>query len=224
MKKTGLYRLIFLLAISVLVLLPACKDDVYEYGEFTVNLATCTLVDGTVTLRLDDGSLLIPDKALNSEKYSQDKRVIVNYVFTHREHNPSSPGREIGIKAISVIFSDSLRTATSAQLQTLPDDPVYLESVWIEGGYLNFRLQIERNHTIHKLILLANADYPIQNGILNVELRHDRQEDTPGYNTRLYASFKILGQLNGISEISIKINAINYPQKQFTITLPQNKQ
>lgn len=224
MKKTGLYKLIFLLAISVLALLPACKDDVYEYGEFTVNLATCTLVDGTVTLRLDDGSLLIPDKALNSEKYSQDKRVIVNYVFTHREHNPSSPGREIEIKAISVIFSDSLRTVTSAQLQTLPDDPVYLESVWIEGGYLNFRLQIERNHTIHKLILLANADYPIQNGILNVELRHDRQEDTPGYNTRLYASFKILGQLNGISQISIKINAINYPQKQFTITLPQNKQ
>lgn len=182
------------------------------YGIFRVDVVTCIREGENVVFGRDDGVLLIPEPAFSHDSYATGQRVLLQYTPL-QEDGPDRGKEKIGIKAFSPVTTQPVLFYSADQLLSTPDDGIYLQSIWLGGGFINVRFQIEvnRSDVRHRLSLICNKDRMGEDRTVWLELRHDRQGDTAGYLAPGYASFSLdTFNLAETDAFRVKINALNY--------------
>ncbi|MBP1618321.1 MAG: hypothetical protein H6Q14_2148 [Bacteroidetes bacterium] len=176
----------------------SCSDDEadagYLSGKFRLDIATVRIENTTPVLALDSKDTLRATSISDFSFTQKDgQRVLVN-------HSPDE-GSGIVIHSVSDILTSRIFTA---KLDTLPSDPVKIQSVWTGGGYLNVILYMNYYSKKHIFGLYRSAESPN-----DLYLSHDKQGDSEGYPVRVYMSF----YLNGLQKSS-------NDSTSFSVTIP----
>lgn len=186
----------FLLVIFSGTLISCTNDDV-NYGylskEFSLDFATVLLENNSPILALDSGDTLRSSDftSLNFTKKS-GKRVVVN-------HSPDEADG-IVIHSVTDILTAQIHTV---KLDTLSEDEVKVQSVWLGGGYLNLILYFNYFSKTHLFELCRDAD-----STNRLVLSHNKQGDSKGYPVKVYMSFLLNGlqkSANGSTYFSVDI-------------------
>jgi NigD-like C-terminal beta sandwich domain/NigD-like N-terminal OB domain len=153
-------------------------DSGYLSGKFRLDFATVRLENTIPVLALDSKDTLRATAISTFGFTKKDgQRVLVN-------HSPDE-GSGIVLNSVSDILTSRIFTA---KLDTLPSDPVKIQSVWTGGGHLNVILYMNYYSRKHRFGLYRSAESP--NALY---LSHDKQGDSEGYPIRIYMSFYLNG-------------------------------
>lgn len=206
-------------ALAVLAMLVvSCGEDMssdIDLTNFREDFVSCLHDDGALIFRTDEGVLLYPEKELPTDLFSTGQRAIIGYVpTTASEVGEMKISLETAIRPIPFAAITALPSDSAA---LLPDDPIYLASVWYGGGCINLRYQIEYYHALHTLAMVAALPQR-HSDTLDVRLHYDRGGDTTGYYRSGYASFLLPEPLP--ANVRVRINTSNLGgENDFVFTL-----
>lgn len=212
---------LFFSALAALAMLAvSCGEDVssdIDLTNFRQDFVSCLHDDGALIFRTDEGMLLYPEKELPADLLSTGQRAIIGYIPTEMS------GREemkISLEtAIRPIPSAAITALPSDSAAHLPDDPIYLASVWYGGGCINLRYQVTYYYARHMLSMVAVVPQRYSD-TLDVQLHYDRAGDVAGYYRSGYASFLLPEPLP--ANVRVRINTSNLGgENDFMFTLKQ---
>ena len=123
------------------------------------------------------------------------------------------------MQALSAIHFDTLRLVSHERMTELPDDTLYLQSIWKTGDFLNLRYRIDYHSQPHSIMLVADES-TLEGDTLKVELRHSRNDDPEGHWSNLYSSFNIEGYRNRpYTTLQVYVNQVNFNYKYYYFKL-----
>lgn len=197
----------YILSIQFLILLSGCSKTVdYGLGDFRLDLATVSEEGGSRYYLLDNQFKLYPDRVVSSSMKT-GSRVLLNYIINSAKNDSSFT---VSINSVSAINSGSIKPVIAA----LPDDPLRVESVWLSGDWLNFRLSFNYYSVKHSIDLFENKS--IVNDTLYLELHHSRNGDSEGYwvNTYISCNLKSFSKKDTIP-VKVRVNTADSGYKFF---------
>jgi hypothetical protein len=204
----------FVGVILMLFVLFACDKDEKSFStNIWVSLATVKQINNStpVLLQLDNGLLVWPVNNSNDFNTSDGQRVLISYnILSDSAQN--NPKREIRLNTISNVQIKQVAALTTANKDSIGNDPLGISNIWIGGGYLNVSFYIYGNKTAHLVSLAYNTTIPPSNdGKVHLELHQNAFGDTStGLNTGVI-SFDIKSFVqNRISPVEIIIEVKNY--------------
>ncbi len=155
----------------------SCEKGIERMDNFLVDFATIKKYPDRFSLKLDDSRELIPN---NRSGFSGNdgQRVVVNYTPLNND--------TVKVNSISQIFTGQVENKGNAEL--VKSDKVKLQSVWVSGNYLNVVFESEYYERDHSLGLLQDS----KSDDVNLYLVYSRNDDPPGYQRKVYASFSLL--------------------------------
>jgi hypothetical protein len=199
-----------LLSLALLLsALASCISDPdvdYGMGEYYVEIVTAL---GNSTFLLDNGQTIRDSDKTAQRTFAADARVYLSFSYG------KSPDDPITVHGAAQIFSDLLKSVPEATLAQRKQDPVRLESIWTGSHYLNLKFYMDYRAAAHRLALLADENL-LTTPEVHLYFSHDKNNDSPGFPTPLYASFdlsKILGEPQGDRTLLIHFNTTSDENK-----------
>lgn len=186
-----------LLLLPVLTLLSGCEDaaeDDYRYPSVRTDFA-CIATDGKGRIEhllLDDGSSypvhLTQDflKAYDDEPaYKRDTlyRLLSVYELVSTAQNDTIAD----LYALGGIISQV--PTPLREDEELHQDPVYLQSIWLSGGYLNFVLEVKALNGKHSIGFVDTTPEGMQGK--EFTFYHRVVDDVESYRQKLYGSIPL---------------------------------
>ena len=205
LKINWKYKLWLVLALA------SCSPDVVDYGFGDYYVEIVTALENN-TFRLDSGTILYDSNKTAEKTFAAGDRV---YLYFSYGDTPSEP---ITVHAASKIFSDALKPMTEEAIDQQANVPVRLESAWVGSHYLNLHCYIEYRSKAHKITLVVDEE-KADDLELHLYLRHNDNDDIPGYPTSIYASYDlsdVLGEPQGDRSLLVHFNTTNYGNKIYT--------
>lgn len=180
----------------LLALLPfawGCDEPAgYDYGDYLVEFVTFEGVrDGSpcFTFQSRDDS---PEQTLLSEsgldKYIMEgQRCLLQYTVLS-----DLPDRTklIRVDYVSPIISDVARQASSSAIETLPDTPIDVVSLWRSGNFINLSGWVPYTGSRFGLFFVVDESTLDANTVV-ARIVYDVMGATPMFERRVYASFDI---------------------------------
>lgn len=183
-------RGLFMLS-SLLFLLCSCEKEESERYPSVITDYACMLTDASGQpghLRLDNG-----------------REYPIALTDTYREAHPQLPSYradtlyrivgiyELGNDDVANIYSIA-RTVSGIPTplhsgETMRNDPVYLQSSWLSGGYLNMVLELKALDGQHSIGFVDTTPKGMQGK--EFTLYHDSHNDVESYRQKLYASIPL---------------------------------
>lgn len=181
------------LAFPILALFCSCEDaaDNYRYPSVITDYA-CLLTDATgqpEQLRLDNGNaypIALTDEyreaytQLPTYKNDTTYRVISMY--------------ELGADSVAHIYSMaqtiSVVPTPLREGETLHHDPVYLQSIWLSGGYMNIVIELKALDGRHSIGFVDTTPEEMQGK--EITFYHNANDDIESYRQKLYASIPLI--------------------------------
>ena len=198
--KRHVARRWWLLAVPLL-LLTACEKEEDLYGIFYADIVTCH--------RGNEGTYF-------TCRTAEGVRVLLQY---RPVEELSTTRKRIEVQALSAIHFDTLRLVSHERMTELPDDTLYLQSIWKTGDFLNLRYRIDYHSQPHSIMLVADES-TLEGDTLKVELRHSRNDDPEGHWSNLYSSFNIEGYRNRpYTTLQVYVNQVNFNYKYYYFKL-----
>ncbi len=215
-----LTRLFFRLAwVFMLPAFIACDDDDDKVISFSylVDMATVVNDDEQWLLDSDNAGLLILDNtilltAANSKKDGQ--RVIATFNYKESPNSRTSTAFPIELytlyrvltKPVYLMPNEENSVYTKEEIEFKQDsigqDPISLSGAFVSDKHINLQFCIYRSNPniAHFINLVAEEDAePDAEGILTVELRHNREEDQEKYKQFGWVAFP-LSSIPGYTE------------------------
>lgn len=208
------------LLLSLLVM-TSCEKEEDVYGIFYLDIVTCHQENGATyfTYQTTDSApmdTLCPVGAVDESKTGEGERVLLQF---RPIEEWSKTRKQIEILALSSIHFDTLRVVSHEKMAELPDDTLYLQSVWKTGDFLNLRYRIDYHSRPHSIMLVADES-TLEGDTLKVELRHSRNDDPEGHWSNLYSSFNISGYRNRpYTTLQLYVNQVNFNYKYYYFKL-----
>ncbi|HIZ26912.1 NigD-like protein [Barnesiella sp. An55] len=207
--------------VPLLLATTACEKEEDIYGVFYLDIVTCHHHDGNTyfTHQATDSApmdTLYPTETPNESLTAEGVRVLLQY----KPLESLGENRErIEIQALSAIHFDTLRLVSHEQLAQLPNDTLYLQSIWKTGDFLNLRYRIDYHSRPHGIRLVADES-TLESDTLKVELRHSRNDDPEGHWTNLYSSFNIEAyRSRPYTTLQVYVNQVNFDYKYYYFKL-----
>lgn len=194
MKK---YMKLFSIAAFCLVLAigsTSCSDDGYSLDKFWVSMVTVNKVgDNTYDFTLDNGQKLWVAAPVGLNLNSKNKRAVINYTLLSDKFQ----GYDHAIKLNSfrdVLTKDVVYIAPNdeAKQDSIGSDPIKIHAIWVSGGYMNIYFGYNSGGTAAHMVNLV-SDQPIQpaTDAVELEFRHNKQDDPENYPIKSYVSFDL---------------------------------
>ncbi|HAC73028.1 MAG TPA: hypothetical protein DD786_01805 [Porphyromonadaceae bacterium] len=158
------------------LLASACEKEPERIDNFFVEFATVVKPVERITFQLDNFKTLIPIE-LKDYSGKNGQRVILNYTPLR--------GDTVKINSVNDIFTGVVQESNA--VTNLIKDPVKVQSVWVDGNYLNLILEIEYFDKTHVIGLFRDT----QSSTIDLHFSHSKENDPPGYTQKLYASFSL---------------------------------
>lgn len=196
---------------AAIAALTSCKkDDTLQYNNLTMG----NVVDGTFIS--DQGNIFTVAENNTDTDLSTLKRAIVLCDILNKVENTENE-YEIRLNDVASVLTKEALTKTEADAgeDSAVTDPIFIQTMWISGGYLNINFIIEYKPFSEKshLINLVLDTEATSEGKYSAELRHNSFGEASIYNeTQLqyglgYVSFPINGITNEESaEIEVHYN------------------
>ena len=178
---------ISIFSIGICLFLLSCDDNAHSLGEFRINIAT-VIPEGenAYSLILDNGKRLWP--AANAVLYhpTYNQRVFLNYTIL----SGAQDGYDHYIKVNDIwnILTKQVIELNAQNADSIGNDPVKVNAVWIGGDYLNVSFMFNyggvKPHAINLVKNRLASD--ISTDAIDLEFRHnayDSQRD------KLYEGF-----------------------------------
>lgn len=216
-------RLLLILSILCsLIVTTSCGDD-ETFNDHATLYDIVTFVDNTesgaqFTLQQSDDSplitLLARGTTLNKEDIEPGKRVFIGYIPADGE--PYTSG-DITLTGISAINNDRLRIAPLDSVPSWDSDPIYLNSIWRTGKYINIYCRVSYSDEKRAFILMVDkATY--DDAIPQLYLVHNLLGEPQSFTRRAYLSvdISVLWNKETCQGVTIHLNDSNLPQNTYT--------
>lgn len=181
------------LALPILALLCSCEDaaDDYRYPSVITDYA-CLLTDATgqpERLRLDNGNAY--PIALTDE-YREAYTQLPTYKTdtTYRVISMYELGSDSAAHIYSMAQTISVVPTPLREGETLYQAPVYLQSIWLSGGYMNIVIELKALDGRHSIGFVDTTSEGMQGK--EITFYHNAHDDVESYRQKLYASIPLI--------------------------------
>jgi hypothetical protein len=215
-ENEGRRRICFLL-LPVLLFLFSCEEEPVDYGlgEYYQEIVT---VLGENVFVSDAGKTFFNVRPIDGQSYDKNvKRVFLTYSYAKEEIPPYD--QAIIVRGSSSVATGDLKAVSQKEINDLPDEPVYLESLWIGSHYLNMQFYFDYKSEAHAIGLLTDSTR-LDNDTIRLYFKHDLKNDPPGHPTHLFLSFdleKVLNKPENNRPLLIHIHTGNYGNKTYEL-------
>ena len=202
LKINWKYKLWLLLALT------SCSSDIvdYGYGKYYVEFATAL---ENHAFRLDSGQTIYDSNQTAKQTFAVGDRVFLYFSYGNTLSDP------VTIHGSAKIFSDALKSMSEDAISQQANEPVRFQSAWVGSHYLNMHIYIEYRSKAHRVALVVDEEQ-VDDSEIHLYLRHDKNDDPPGYPSSVYASYdlsKVLGEPQGDRSLIVHFNTTNYGEK-----------
>ena len=165
---------ISILSIGIFLFLLSCDENSSSLGEFRINIAT--IVPGgenAYSLLLDNGERLWPAATAMTYHPSYNQRVFLNYTILSGAQNGYD--RYIKINDIWNILTKQIIELNAQNADSIGNDPVKANAVWIGGDYLNVSFMFNYGGVKPHAINLVKKELPSESlsDVIDLEFRHN---------------------------------------------------
>lgn len=183
------YRLLSLFILGLTFFVVSCNEDNgYSLGNFRVSIATVELEgNNAYSLTLDNGKRLWPAASNINYRPKENQRVFVNYTLL----SDAREGYDHFIKVNDIwdILTKESIDLTAANVDSIGNDPVKLDGMWIGNGFLNvhffFNYGGGKPHAIN-LVNNTLSNNSVSNDTIFLEFRHNAYNSS---SSRLFEGF-----------------------------------
>jgi hypothetical protein len=164
--------------------LASCWDDtpVVQHEAFGVAESS----GGKLCIRDDSGGLLTPAQAI-TPFVDEGNRL---WALFSSEHAPNGQNLDINLFDITKLYACALQTGG---LDTLGNDSVELNKIWIAQGFLTLDIMVtaEDEYTLKTHTYAMYSDMNIENDTLYIDFRHNAKGDTDREKYRTGVAMKL---------------------------------
>lgn len=215
-------RFLIILVSLCAIVATSCGDD-DTFNDHATLYDIVTFVDNTesgakFTLQQSGDSplitLLARGTTLDKESIEPGKRVFIGYIPASGEPYTSGDITLIGASAIN---NDVLRIAPLDSVPSWDNDPIYLNSIWRTGKYINIYCRVSYSDEKRAFILLVDkATY--DDAVPQLYLVHNLLGEPQSFTRRAYLSVDIsaLWDKESCQGVTIHLNDSNLPQNTYT--------
>lgn len=204
------------MTVALLFVLVSCAKEEYNDRKLLSDIVTIseagTGTPATFTFRRYDDSPLITLKAINgsiAEEWA-GHRILLRYYPENGE--PYTSG-DITVAAMNAINYDTLRVRDVTKYDWTAS-PVFLNSIWRTGQYLNMRMRVEYSPSPRLFGLMVDS-LTVDSVQPQLYLLHNRLGEPENYLTEIYASFDLSPVWNrpGCRSIKVHVNDTNHKEE-----------
>jgi hypothetical protein len=188
------------------------NDDNTEY--YSVLGTVEKTNDSTLIITDDDERLLVSNRsALNS---MSDADRIIAYFTMADEAKPEGIDYVIDIYNFSEVLLKPVTVFTSEIADSVGNDPVDVADIWVSKNYLNLNFQYYGGSTgkIHYIHLIRNQG-EVPTDTVELEIRHNDQNDSQSYYLRGFVSFDISSLQHAGDSVILHVKATEYNPPHF---------
>lgn len=132
-------------------------------------------------------TLRATDKALDTTTIKIGTRMLLSYIPEAGMHNVDD---NISVKDYAIVFNDSIRTGDKNKLPDWDYNPIFVNSIWRSGTYINIHCGLTYSYEPSGFVLLVDAK-TIDNPMPDVYLSYQKGDDRESYYKEFYASIDI---------------------------------
>ncbi len=220
-----------LMYVSLLILIMsssfACSDsDGYSLGDFRISIATVVPEEGmSYSLILDNGVKLWPAATDVYYRPNMNQRVFVNYTIL----SDKMQGFDHFIKVNDIwdILTKPVIELTEANADSIGNDPVRLNDLWIGNNFLNtdfaFNYNGMRPHAINMVQNKITTEDDA--GVLELELKHNSYNSMSNRLFNGFACFDLKPfRVEGKDSIAIKVKVKDWDgEKEYDLMYKYNE-
>jgi uncharacterized protein YqkB len=204
-----------LLFVCCLPLSSCWEKDPIDYGldQYYVEIAT---VVSKAEFLLDNGKKIIAENPTNNT-IEKDNRILLNYTLL--PETTADYDQTIHVNGLVKLPIVKLTSAKQKDIETSPNEPIYLESLWIGSHYLNLKLNIDYHSEPHTINFLTDSEY-LQKDTISIYLKHDKNNDLQGHQSSLLISVElkeILGEPKNKKTLLLHIDSSNYGNEVYEL-------
>ncbi len=210
------------MAALMAVTMSSCSDEEYSTEMMLSDIVTVTSVgndtrfefqryDDSPLIKLTAGNVDFPEKIVNN-------RVLLRYYPESGEPYTSGAVKVVGL---TLINNDTTRIRPIEKYNWTAT-PVYLNSIWRTGNYLNLRMKVEYSEKPRQFGLVVDS-LTLKNPQPEVYLVHDKQGQPENYMMETYASFDMTNvwSLPTCQSIKVHVNDTNLKKDIYIFTKKQ---
>jgi hypothetical protein len=183
------------IAISLLLLLVSCNDDIKSNESNHIDIATVENPNLSTAFyfRLDNGDLMYTNTAdLLNYKPKDGQRIIANYSFI--ETNPAANSVVKNIVKLNdfyEVLTKGIFKIKPQQQDSIGNDQIEIKSMWIGSDYLNVEFEYLGLSKMHYISLVSDSTKTFSDNRIHLEFRHNANGDYPTYSKWGIASFNL---------------------------------
>lgn len=214
-KYLKLFSVLALFAVLTVGFASCLSDDGYSREKSWRSFVTVNKIgDDTYDFTLDNGNKLwVASPAGLKLKPKYDRAIIDYTILSDKEGDYDYYIKLTGF--YDILTKDVIYVApdNEAEQNRIGDDPIKVLSIWEGGGYLNINFEYNTGEVNQHMVNLVSAlpNLSIDKEIVNLEFRHNKENDPEKYKAQGYVSFDLAPyKIAGRDKVKFKISAKNF--------------
>lgn len=195
------------------VALTSCnKDEEVAYYQ-TIGVLSKS-VDSMIIESDDSMRLLVANASEVDASFADNDRVFV-YFSLNEGTIPQGIDHVIDIYSMEKLLFKSVIELTADITDSIGNDPMWIQEIWIAKDYLNLNFQLYINNGKHYINLIRfPGEIPVDT--INLEIRHNDNGDQENYLTSGFASFDLESLRNTqVDSVVLRITAKEYENRTY---------
>jgi hypothetical protein len=224
-------KIIFGLLVGFLFVFGGCKDDDgYSLNDVWIGFGVVENTDD-YKIVLDDGDILYPvafggyapwndaDYSSDTRKIEAGDRLMLNFTILDDKLNDAGEviAYYVKINSAKKILTKGILDITEANKDSIGNDPVIVQEVWMANDLLNFQLKYWGRNKIHFINLVKQpGELTAEGQPFQLELRHNKNGDTEDVPYTAFVSFHLDSlQVAGLDSVRFTVTCKDYDEKPF---------
>jgi hypothetical protein len=224
-------KIIFGLLFGILFVFSGClDDDGYSLGDVWIGFGVVENTDN-YKIVLDDGEVLYPvafggyvpwnDTSHHGDthKIKKGDRLMLNFTILDDKVNDDGKVTAYYVKINSAkkVLTKGVLEITEANKDSIGNDPVIVQEVWMANDLLNFQLKYWGRNKTHFINLVKQpGELTAEGQPFQLELRHNKNDDSEDIPYTAFVSFRLdTLQVAGLDSVRFKVVAKDYDDKPF---------
>jgi hypothetical protein len=208
MKRFGFY---YLIVLSSLIFIACDKDEDPQY--FTVVGTVSKTVDSTIIVTDTDERLLVNNSG-SAGSLDNDDRVII-YFTVLDVTLPQGIDYVVDLYDVTKVLYKPVIELTNEIADSIGNDPLVVRDIWIAKKYLNMNFSYYGNNMTH-YVNLTRTPGTITNDTIDLEVRHNANDDQQAYTINGFVSFDIESlQQEALDSVVLRVKAKEYDGHQY---------
>lgn len=185
------------IVVVLLILTVSCSENEnYSLSDYWVGFGVLKVESDNYLIYMDDGSLLKPVvwtiPVWDNTEWKDGARILVNFTILDDVTNENEDVEKylVKINEVQKILMKDVLDLTDENADSIGNDPIEVQDYWMTDSLINFKLRYWGYNEVHYLNLVHEQDSVID-GLLNLELRHNANNDEESITYTAYVSFSL---------------------------------